>query len=146
MSCRSVADRLHLRESSIPQFEMRLVLDDQDEHFGYDEHTGVPTLFLQEWNDRKFVTAAVRFAVEWSVSLRQQQRIISDVLRRLEQTAPVPATDLHNSVAHGTNPPFPEGEDCDPRIPTASSRDRACGSSPQENRRPPGLAQFSEPR
>jgi hypothetical protein len=90
MSCRAVADQLHLRESSVPEFQMGLVLGGEDEHFGYDQNTGVPTLFLHEWNEEKFVIAAVRFAVEWSVSSRQQQRIISEILRRSHQDSPVP--------------------------------------------------------
>jgi hypothetical protein len=84
MSCRAVADQL-LRESSVPEFQMRLVLGGEDEHFGYDQNTGVRTLFLHEWKEEKFVIAAVRFAVEWSVSSRQQERIISEILRRSHQ-------------------------------------------------------------
>lgn len=143
MSCRAVADQLRLRESSVPQFEMRLVLSDEEEHFGYDEHTGVPTLFLHEWNGQKFATAAVRFAVEWSVSLSQQQRIISDVLRRFQETVPVPATHLHNSVTGVTDPPFPQGEDCHLN---AGIRDKSCESFPQVQGRTPGLGHLLERR
>jgi len=50
---------------------MRLVMGGEDEHFGYDQNTGVRTQFLHEWKEEKFVIAAVRFAVEWSVSSRQ---------------------------------------------------------------------------
>lgn len=106
VSCRAVADHLHLREPSVPEFEMRLVLGEEDEHFGYDETTGVPILFLREWNEQKFVTAAVRFAVEWSVSLPQQQHIIAEVLRRSKRDAPVPVELLHKFVGSGNGPSF----------------------------------------
>ena len=129
MSCRAVADELHLRECSVPQFEMRLVLDDQDEHFGYDEHTGVPTLFLHEWNEQKFVTAVVRFAVEWSVSLRQQQRIISDILHRSDRDAPVSVEQLHKFRAPGKDLSFEGKDNCLTRITDASARDVECSFS-----------------
>jgi hypothetical protein len=134
MSCRAVADELHLRESSAPHFEMRLVLDEQDEHFGYDEHTGVPTLFLHRWNEQKFVTAVVRFAVEWSVSLRQQQRIIANVLHRSDQDAPVSVEQLHKFRAPGKDLSFEGKDNCLTRITDASARDVECNFSAKKSR------------
>src|SRR5262249_28235800 len=71
LSCRAIAHQLHLRESSISEMEMHLVLGEKDEGFGYDEHM-VPTLFLREWDEKKFVTAALRFAVQRSIDQHQE--------------------------------------------------------------------------
>jgi len=126
MSCREVAHQLHLRKSSVPEFEMHLVLGEDDEHFFYDEKTGVPTLSLHEWNDQKFVTAAIRFAVEWSVSMPEQKKLILDVLHRSEQAAPVSAAQLQNSVTPDSRLPVVDGKNCGTPVSDASTSGRRC--------------------
>ena len=63
MACRAVATEFHSRERSKAEFDLRLVLGERDEHYGFDEQTGIPTLYLQQWDETKFTNAAIRFAV-----------------------------------------------------------------------------------
>ena len=99
ISCRAVADELHLRESSLTEMDMHIILGEKEEGFGYAEHSGVPTLFLREWDERKFVTAALSFAVQKSINQHRQEQIIADILHRYRQIGPISADHLHNSVA-----------------------------------------------
>src|SRR5215471_18197968 len=99
ISCRAVADELHLRESSLTKMSMHLILGAEEDGFGYAEHTGVPTLSLREWDERKFVTAALSFAVQRSINQHRQEQIIADILHRYRQIGPISADHLHNSVA-----------------------------------------------
>lgn len=82
ISCRAVAEELHLRESSFAEMDMHLILGEREEGFEYDRHTGVPTLFLRKWDERKFVTAALRFAVQRSKDQHRQKQIMADILHR----------------------------------------------------------------
>jgi hypothetical protein len=132
MSCRAVAKELHLRESSIPEFNMRLVLGEKDEGFGYEEHTGVPTLFLREWDEKKFVSAALSFAVQRSIDQRRQEQMMLEVLHHYEQTSPISAAQLHKFAASQNalplQQPSQQKDNCLNRISDATARDVGCQS------------------
>jgi len=131
MSCRAVAHELHLRESSTPELEMQLILGDREEGFGYDAHTGVPTLFLQEWNEKKFVTAATSFAVQRSISQPRQEQIVSDVLHRHQQSAPISAAQLHKFAASESGLAVQPKDDCLSQISNATVRHVGCDGLPR---------------
>lgn len=127
MSCRSVAAELHIRESSIPT-DMHLVLGEKDERFGYESHTGVPTLYLQEWDDKKFVTATLKFAIERSIDRHRQEQMILDVLRHYEAAAPVSVARLRASPDAGSTGILKGKDNCLDAIGYASVRDVGCNS------------------
>jgi hypothetical protein len=130
MSCRAVAAELHLRGSNIPEFEMHLVLGEKDEGFGYAESTGTPTLFLREWNEKKFLTAALKFAVRWSIDQNRQEKMILEILDRYERTVPKPASSLHNFVASPSGLPLPKKPNCLSEISDATMREVRCDGPP----------------
>lgn len=124
LSCRAVAHELHLRESSISEMDMHLVLGEKDEGFGYDEHA-VPTLFLREWDEKKFVTAALRFGVERSIDQHRQEQLIVDILNHYQQISPISAGHLHNSAASPSQLPH-QGNNCLSRISDATISGVGC--------------------
>src|SRR5215470_20204827 len=67
MSFQAVAKELRPGQKTNSEFPLRLVIGQEDERYGLDAKTGVPTLFLRQWDPVKFATAAVRFAIQRSV-------------------------------------------------------------------------------
>jgi hypothetical protein len=125
MACRAIAMEFHSREPSKVEFDLRLVLGEKDERYGIDEQTGIPTLYLRQWNERKFTTAAIRFAVQKSIDRNHEERMISEILQRAEQTASIPATQLRGARASQSDLANEQG--CVSRIRDASQRNIRCG-------------------
>jgi hypothetical protein len=130
LACRAVAAELHLHEASKPEFDLRLVLGEQDERYGLDGQTGVPTLYLQQWNETKFASAAIRFAIQKSIDQKREEVMISEMLRRAEQIASIPAKQLHGTAAPRRSNFVPERQECLSGIRDASQRDIRCSSLP----------------
>ena len=126
MSCQAVANELHLRNKL--DFGLRLVLGEKDEHFGLDEKTGTPTLFLREWNAEKFTSAAMRFAVQRSIDSHRQEQIIVEVLRRSKQITPVSATELHGFVGSPKAQAIQDRNDCLSGIADDGVREVQCNT------------------
>src|ERR1700747_1210691 len=63
LACRAIAKEFHSREQLKAEVDFRLVLGEKDERYGINEQTGGSTLYLQEWNETKFTTAAIRLAM-----------------------------------------------------------------------------------
>jgi hypothetical protein len=132
MSVQAVAKELRVTEKTNVQFALRLVIGQEDEHFGLDEKTGVPTLFLRQWDPVKFTTAAVRFAIQESVGPERKEQMISEIVRRSERVAPVSAAQLRGIVGPATQPVSPE-DNCLKGISDSSVREPLCCIAP-ENR------------
>ena len=135
MSCRAVAHELHLRESSISELDMHLILGEKDEGFGYDAHTGVPTLFLREWDEKKFVTAALRFAVQKSIDQHRQEQIIVDILHRSRQLGPISVDHLHDFVPSASQLLLQQSNNCLNGISDATARTVPCNNLPDRRQR-----------
>ncbi|MGH9544358.1 MAG: hypothetical protein ACRD23_04000 [Terriglobales bacterium] len=126
LASRAVATELHSRQAPKAEIDLRLVLGGKDEHYGIDEETGIPTLYLQQWNERKFTTAAVRFAVQKSIDRDGEERMIADILRRSEQVGPISADRLRGTGAPHKSVLGPETRGCANEIRDASQRDIGC--------------------
>ena len=130
MSQRKVARELHLRDSSNIEFGLHLVLGEKEERYGYDDQAGVATVFLREWNETKFVIAAMRFAVQHSIGPQRQEQMVVEVLRRAKQIAPVPAAQLRGYVPQRGPEPVGASSDCLKGVHDASIRNIRCDPSP----------------
>lgn len=122
---RAIAQEFHSREQLKAEFDFRLVLGEKDERYEIDEHTGVPTLYLQQWNEAKFTTAAVRLAVQKSIDRNREERLIFDILRRSEQIMTMPANKLRPDVSRQSRSGQEQG--CRGAIRDAAQRDIQCG-------------------
>ncbi len=127
LAWRAIAKEFHSHEQSKAEFDFRLVLGEKDEHYEIDEHTGVPTLYLQQWNETKFTTAAVRLAVQKSIDRNREERLIFDILQRSERIVTMPANKLRGADVSRTSQAGQEGRSCLGGIRDASQRDIRCG-------------------
>ena len=93
MSCQAVANELHLRNKL--DFGLRLVLGEKDEHFGLDEETGTPRLFVREWNAGKFTSAAMRFAVQLSIPVSATNSMVLSFSQGSEVQCNTVGTNTH---------------------------------------------------
>jgi hypothetical protein len=127
LACRTVAKEFHSREQSKVEFDFRLVLGEKEERYGIDDKTGVPTLYLQQWNETKFATAAIRLAVQKSVDRNREERMISDILQRSEQIVSIPANKLRGVDVVTRSQAGQVQQGCLGGIRDASQRDIPCG-------------------
>ena len=128
MACRAVATEFHLNERSKAEFDLRLVLGEKDERYGFDEQTGVPTLYLQQWDETKFTSSAIRFAVQQSIARNREEQMISEILRRSGQVVSIPANRLRGADALRKSDIGQEKQSCLSGIRDASQRDIRCNS------------------
>jgi len=111
MSFQAVAKELRPEQKTDAEFPLRLVIGQEGERFGVDAKTGVPTLFLRQWDPVKFTTAAVKFAIEKSVRPERQEQMVSEIVRRSKAVAPVSTAQLRSS-AEIAPPVHPPSIDC----------------------------------
>jgi len=132
ISFQAVAKELHLAQKTNVEFPLRLVMGQEDERFGLDEKTGVPTLFLRHWDPVKFTTAAVTFAIQKSVRPERQQQMILEIVRRSKGIAPISAAQLRGS-AEIAIPGLPTANDCLKGISDSTFREPPCRMIPGNN-------------
>lgn len=133
MSIQAVAKELRPAQKTNVEFPMRLVIGQEEERFGLDEKTGVPTLFLRQWNPVKFTTAAVKFAIQKSIRPERQEQITLEIVRRSKAVAPVSAAQLHGSSGTAL-PAVPPENDCNKAISDAALREVLCPVVPGNRR------------
>jgi hypothetical protein len=135
LACRAVVKELHSREQSKADLDLRLVLGEKEEHYEIDEH-GVSTLYLRQWNETKFATAALRLAVQNSIDRNREKRMILDILQRSGQIAAILANQLRGSnISPSSQAGMGEEHSCLDGIRNAGQRDISCGPSNQVPRR-----------
>jgi len=128
MSVQAVAKELRPAHTNA-EFPLRLVIGQEDERFGVDEKTGVPTLFLRHWDPMKFTTAAVMFAIQKSLRPERQQQMVLEIVRRSKNIAPISAAQLRGS-AEIAIPGLPTANDCLKDISDSTSREPPCRMIP----------------
>ena len=133
MSVQAVAKELRPAQNTNAEFPLRLVIGQEDEHFGVDEKTGVPTLFLRHWDPVKFTTAAVTFAIQKSVRPERRQQMILEIVRHSKNIAPISAAQLRATPAEITNPSLPAANDCLKGISDSTFREPPCRMNPGNN-------------
>lgn len=91
-TCEVVAQEFH-RDASETEFRLTLVLGEGDEHYTI-AADGALTLYLNQWNDGKFVDGVISGAVQHLTAPQIRKRMSSEILRRSDNVSPVAAKDL----------------------------------------------------
>ena len=101
-ACRIVAEEFHKRPEDL-DLRMKLILGDPHERVSVDENGGM-TLYLESWNETKFVDGIITGAMQLLMPLDTRKHVFTEILRRTDKIAPVQANQLR---VPGTNSPFP---------------------------------------
>ncbi len=92
-TCRVVAEQFRLHPEQL-EFPLTLVLGEPNEQYSADEDTGTYTIYLNQWNEAKFTTSAMRLAVWRMVPRKRRDQLVWEILQRANRVAPVPAAAL----------------------------------------------------
>jgi hypothetical protein len=104
-ACRVLADEFHRKPVHVERM-MTLVLGARDEHYSIDKD-GRMTIYLEHWDEGKFVNGVITSVVERMAPLRLRNQMFTEILRRTEQIAPVSAYQLQKP---GGNSSLPTGD------------------------------------
>ena len=104
-TCRVVAEEFHQKPKHV-EITMTLVLGARDEHYAIDK-TGRMTMYLEHWDEGKFVNGVITVAVQWLAPLHLRNQMFTEVLLRTDRIAPVSAKQLRRPAG---NAPAPTGE------------------------------------
>lgn len=101
-TCRVVAEQFHKRPEEV-DLRMTLVLGDPGERVVVDNSGGM-TLYLDHWNETKFVDGVITGSIQQLMTLRTRNQMFTEILRRTDKIAPVAANQLR---IPSTNSPLP---------------------------------------
>jgi hypothetical protein len=93
MACRVVADEFHVHDAAKLDFPLILVLGEPF-HYTADDENQLYTIYLDRWDDTRFVSSAVMLASHRVVTKDQYRRMVVEILRRASQVSPILAEDL----------------------------------------------------
>ena len=121
-ACSVVAEQFHQRDTSNLRFQTVLVLGDSPEHYQVDEQKGIYTLYLKQWDERKFATLAMRFCVQRLATSVKEDHLVREILRRANQIGPVSVDALRERSRPVSI--SPARDDC-----YSAARDQGCPES-----------------
>jgi hypothetical protein len=93
MACQRVAEEFHVVDPAKLQFPVTVVLGEASRYTA-DEDTQAYTIYVERWDDARFVSSAVMLAAHRVVTRERYKRIVLEVLRRANEVMPVQAADL----------------------------------------------------
>jgi hypothetical protein len=96
--CHVVAKEFHTRDSKVAG-PVTLVLGEREERTVADEPNGISTFYLQRWDEATFAISDMRLAVLRMVSHDHWQPMAREVIRRVNEVAPVNANAVHETNA-----------------------------------------------
>ena len=136
---RVIAEHFAVANGGQRQFRLTLVLGSSDEHYTAEGDKGAYTLFLQRWDENKFTLAVTNLAIQRLVVNDRLASLVSEILRRSDQVAPVPAAQLRGGRI--SVPPLAgQTSGCLSAITEAAVRKIPCGPSSH-----PGLPSSDAP-
>ena len=91
-TCRVVAEEFHQKPKHV-EITMTLVLGARDEYYAIDK-TGRMTMYLEHWDEGKFVDGVIISAVQWMASLQMRNQMLTEIVRRTDPIVPVSANQL----------------------------------------------------
>jgi len=116
--CGVVGKDLHLRGKNA-QFPVTLVLGEQQQRIVADEDKGIFKIYLKQWDEPSFAVSDLQVVLQRGMVRKYWQPMVSEVVRRFQQVAPVSADDLSGSSRSmrpsGASWPFPELEHQPPK-------------------------------
>jgi hypothetical protein len=137
-ACRVIAEHFASAKGD-QRLRLTLVLGSSDEHYTAEGDKDAYTLFLQRWDENKFTLAVTNLAIQRLVVNDRLASLVSEILRRSDQVAPVPAAQLRGSRI--SIPPLAgQTSGCLSAITEAAVRRIPCGASSH-----PGLPSSDAP-
>jgi hypothetical protein len=91
-TCRVVAEEFHRKPEEV-ELQMTLIVGAGSERYAIDP-AGHMTLYLESWNEVKFVDGVITGAMQRLTPLRTRRQMLSEILRRTDRIAPVGANQL----------------------------------------------------
>jgi hypothetical protein len=101
-TCRVVAEQFNKKPDDL-ELRMTLIFGEPHERVAVDDSGGM-TLYLEHWNETKFVDGVITGAMQLLMPLHTRKQVFTEILRRTEKIAPVAANKLR---IPGTNSPVP---------------------------------------
>jgi len=101
-TCSVVAEEFHKRPEDV-DLRMTLILGEPHERVAVDD-SGAMTLYLERWNETKFVDGVITGAMQLLMPLHTRRQVFTEILRRSDKIAPVAANRLR---IPSTNSPVP---------------------------------------
>ena len=107
-----VADYLHVHhKKEVPP--LLLVLGEEREHFTFEGLNQVDTIYLETWNEEKFVATDVSLAVQRLLSADSLNRLVEEISHRSDRLLPVSLDELRKGGVRTPNPQPPAmGNSC----------------------------------
>jgi hypothetical protein len=100
-TCRVVAEEFHQKPEDV-DLKVTLFLGESNEHVAIDD-TGRMTLYLERWDETKFVDGVITGAIQKLTPLHRREQMFTEVRRRTEKIAPIAVNQLRMS---GTSAPM----------------------------------------
>jgi hypothetical protein len=94
-ACRVVAEEFHQKPEDV-DLKVTLFLGEPNERVAIDD-TGRMTLYLERWDETKFVDGVITGAIQKLTPLPRRKQMFSEIRRRAEKIAPVPVSQLRIS-------------------------------------------------
>jgi hypothetical protein len=91
-TCRVVAEEFHRSTGDI-DLRVTLVLGESSERVAVGDYGDI-TLYLERWNESKFVDGLITAAFERLATLRSRREMFTEIVRRTDKIAPVAANQL----------------------------------------------------
>ena len=101
-TCRVVAEEFHRHPDEV-DLKLTLVIGDRDERSMIDKD-GNLSLYMDRWNEGKFVDGVITGAVQQLTTLKKRQKMFTDILRRTDGIAPVSVEQLRSDALHRPSP------------------------------------------
>lgn len=98
-ACRVVAEQFHVPHSHLA-FPVVLVLGEQSQRYTADEETGTYTVYLRQWDPVQFADSAMRLAVQRLVPRQLRNRMLTAILDRSREIAPISVEEVRKGDAH----------------------------------------------
>lgn len=100
-TCRVVAEEFHQKPEDV-DLKVTLLLGESNERVAIDD-TGRMTLYLERWDEIKFVDGVITAAIQKLTPLPRRKQMFAEIHRRTDKIAPVSASRLRTS---GTSAPI----------------------------------------
>ena len=96
MVCEQVAQDFHVRNYKNLEVPLTLVLGEEAERYVIDHLTGAGTIYLRQWDETPFASAAILIAFHHVLTNGQFQAEVKNVLTRFSKIAPETLTAARN--------------------------------------------------
>jgi hypothetical protein len=91
MACQQVAEEFHIVDPAKLQFPVTVVLGEASRYTA-DEDTQAYTIYLERWDDVRFVSSVVMLAAHRVVTRERYKRMVLEALRRANEVMPARAS------------------------------------------------------